>query len=221
MKTRLTLLTCLMLVCLWRVQAAEPAEQLFLNENFQGWAAASAKASETTIKAVTYYGDSIKYTLYNVAVMPTYTAKNTNGVTTVGAIQTQKVDPASSYFIVSGFPNVTKATFTHSYTGGTRGCIISCKGDGDADWAVLLNANTTAASGQSNTFDINKTNVSLRFQGNMALTSCTEASVRCTNTGIWPRISKSVCIFTPPLCSRNVAQGQRVKHKLMVVLSKA
>jgi hypothetical protein len=70
--------------------------------------------------------------------------------------------------VVSGFPNVTKATFKHSYTGGSRGCIISAKGDGDADWVVLLSANTTSAAGQSNTFDINKNNVSLKFSGNLA-----------------------------------------------------
>lgn len=161
-------LIVLLFACAIHIYAREPKEQLLLNENFQGWTASSASQTATTINAVTYYGDSIKYTLYNVAVMPSYTAKNSNGVTSVGAVQTQKVDPANSYFIISGFPNVTKTVFKHSYTGGTRGCIISAKGDGDADWVVLMNANTRSAAGQTDTFNIGKNNVSLRFQGNMA-----------------------------------------------------
>jgi hypothetical protein len=155
-------------VCCLMAKAGTPVEQILISENFQGWAAQSASTTEKTVGGVTYYGDSVHYTYYNVAVMPTYTAKGDNGVTSVGAIQTQKVDPASSYFIVSGFPSVTKAIFKHSYTGGSRGCTISAKGDGDADWIVLLSANTTAAAGQLTSLDINKTNVSLRFQGNIA-----------------------------------------------------
>lgn len=143
-------------------------EQVLLNENFQGWTAASASTGETVIDKTTFYGDPVKYTLVNVAVMPAYLAKGDNGVTTVGALQTQKVDPANSYVVLSGFPNVSRAVFKHSYTGGSRGCIISVKGDGDADWVVLLNANTTAAAGQNSEFTVNKTNVSFKFSGNLA-----------------------------------------------------
>jgi|GEM_PF-1139557 len=159
------------MMCMTSLQAAQyhvttATEQVLIAENFQGWTAVSATASLSTVGGITYYGDSIDFNLYNVAVMPTYTAKNTNGVTSIGAIQTQKTDPASSYFIATGFASVTKAVFKHSYTGGTRGCTISCKGDGDADWVTLFSANTTAAAGQIDTLSVNRTNVSLRFQGN-------------------------------------------------------
>jgi len=143
-------------------------DQLLVSENFQTWDALSATTSLTTKGTVTNYGDSIFFDLYNVAVVPTYPAKSDNGITSVGAIQTQKVAAASSYFILRGLKSVSKAIFKHSYTGSSRGCTISCKGDGDADWVTLFSANTTAAAGQSTELVVNRTNVSLRYQGNTA-----------------------------------------------------
>lgn len=167
---QLRLFFCFLLFSNFTLIAA--TEQLLISENFQGWTASSVSTSETTKLVKSMYGEDITYAWKNCAIIPTQVAKSDNSVTSVGAVQTNKVAVTDQYFTVSGFATVTRAILKHSYTGSARGCIIQVKGDGDADWVTLFSANTTNAAGQSTEIPINRTNVSIRFTGNNAGQKC-------------------------------------------------
>ena len=51
--------------------------------------------------------------------------------------------------------------------------------------------------------------------------SFTDAGVKYTEIGRLPLKSTRVCIFIPPLFLRNLAHGHNLRHRLMVLLSKA
>ncbi len=141
------------------VFSASATEVLLVNENFQGW-----ESTFTSPKsAKTIQGEDITYTWSGCVITKDYVAKSDNGVTSAGAINTNK--GANDYFEISGLPHVTRFIMKHSYTGGSRGCIISVK-VGNGAWEEKFNANATAAAGQSTEILVNGDNVSIRFASN-------------------------------------------------------
>ena len=144
--------------------AVEAQEKLLYSTNFQNWAALSASATEQKVtKTTDFSNETLEFKLLQNAVNPTGwdATRFTDPPASVGYIQAAKV--VGSYIITTPLQSITKVTFVHGATGGSRGYKLWKKGAADADWVAVSSAFASPSQGQAVTVDINDTNVALKF----------------------------------------------------------
>jgi len=147
------------------VQSAWAQEKLLYSTDFQNWAALSASSTEQIVEKTTdFSSETLKFTLFQNAVAPAgWDATRFSPPATVGYIQAAKV--VGSYIITSPLKSITKVSFTHGATGGSRGYRLWKKNATDADWVSVTSATAYASpsQGQTVTATINDTDVALKF----------------------------------------------------------
>ena len=159
----------LVFLLLFSAIAASAQEKLLYSTNFQDWAALTASTTEQTVNKTTdFSNEALDFKLFQNAVAPTGwdATRFTNPPASVGYIQAAKVTSgATSYVITSALKSITKVTFTHGATGGSRGYRLWKKNATDADWVSVTSATAYAspAQGQTVTATINDTDVALKF----------------------------------------------------------
>ena len=131
--------------------------------NFQDWddVASSTTASTKTV-TTKKSNEELTFTFAETQISSTGTnAKFTNTeVITAGYAMAAKT--ATPYIETSALASITKVTYVHAATGGSRGWGLEVKGDGDADW-VKVQENFCAQAGTLVSVDINRTNCQLRW----------------------------------------------------------
>lgn len=165
MKKRFTFLFALVVSLLMGTNAfAGVAEKVVYQTKFQDWTKQSASTTATTVEKTTTDGQTLTFTLFNTAVDPEGTnAKFTGEVCTTGYLQTAKDEVNVPYIETSALKSITKLEIVQAATGGTRGITIFVKGDGDADWVELHNTSISSQSGETLSFDVNKTNCQIKI----------------------------------------------------------
>ena len=145
--------------------ALKAQEKLLYSTNFQNWSALSASATEQSVSKITdFSNETLTFKLFQNAVAPTgWDATRFSPPATVGYIQAAKV--VGSYIITSPLKSITKVSFTHGATGGSRGYRLWKKNATDADWVSVTSATAYASpsQGQTVTATINDTDVALKF----------------------------------------------------------
>ncbi len=141
---------------------AEVSECKLYSTNFQDWDAVSSSTSESTKSVTTRYSEeSLTFSFSETAIVPDGTnSKFTADVITTGYAMSAKT--ATPYIETTALADVTKVTYVHCATGGSRGWGLQCKGDGDEDWVTVWST-YCAQAGTAVSVDINRQNVQLRW----------------------------------------------------------
>lgn len=138
-------------------------EEVLYFTNFQDWdAAASSTTAATKTVQTNKSEETLVFSFAETQIAPTGTnTKFTNSeVITAGYAMAAKT--ATPYIETSALASITKVSYVHAATGGSRGWGLQAKGDGDADW-VTLHSTTCAQAGEMVTVDVNRTNCQLRW----------------------------------------------------------
>ena len=144
-------------------------ERLLYSTNFQNWSALSASTTEQSVtKTTSFTNEALTFKLFQNEVAPTGwdATRFTNPPASPGYIRAAKVlSGATSYIITSPLKSITKVSFTHGATAGSRGYRLWKKSATDADWVAVTSATAYAnpAAGQTVTATINDINVALKF----------------------------------------------------------
>ncbi len=159
-------LLILLLLCTVAMRAQE---RLLYSTNFQNWSALSASTTEQSVtKTTSFTNEALTFKLFQNEVAPTGwdATRFTNPPASPGYIRAAKVlSGATSYIITSPLKSITKVSFTHGATAGSRGYRLWKKSATDADWVAVTSATAYAnpAAGQTVTATINDINVALKF----------------------------------------------------------
>ncbi len=145
-------------------------ERLLYSDNFQGWTAAAASGTESSVtKTTDFTNESLTFKLMQIQVDPVkYDATRFNyNIASTGALIANKMATATDpcYFQLSPLKSITKIYTVIGATGSSRGYQIWKKADGDADWVSIYSAYANPTNGDSTTIVIpgNNTNVALKF----------------------------------------------------------
>jgi len=144
--------------------------KLLYSDNFQGWTAVAASATESSVvKTTDFSNETLTFKLLNVSVDPTkYDATRFNyPLVSTGALITAKMAAATDpcYIELSPLKSITKIYMIEGATGSNRGFKVWKKADGDADWVAIYSNAASPSSGDSTTIAIpgSQTNVALKF----------------------------------------------------------
>ena len=147
--------------CLF-AQAAGVELQLYAT-NFQDWDAVASSTTPTT-KTVTTNGsnETLTFTFAEVQIAPDGTnAKFTNTeVITTGYAMAAKT--ATPYIETTVLSNVSKVSYVHAATGGSRGWGLQCKSPDATEWETL-SSDFCAQAGTRVDIEVNRENVQLRW----------------------------------------------------------
>lgn len=139
-----------------------PVERALYTTDFTEW---TAKASSTTASSVDvttdFTSEKLTFTFAEVKVDPAGTNAKFANPATLGYLMGAKT--ATTYIETSALGNISKVTFIHCATGGSRGWGMKVKGDGDADWVTLSNTYAAPSGGCEKTVEVHRTNCKLRF----------------------------------------------------------
>ncbi len=145
-------------------------ERLLYSDNFQGWTAAAASGTESSVtKTTDFTSESLTFKLMQIQVDPTkYDVSRFNyAITSTGALIANKMATAADpcYIELSPLKSITKIHMVVGATGSSRGYQVWKKADGDASWVSIYSAYANPTNGDSTTIYIpgNKTNVALKF----------------------------------------------------------
>jgi len=147
--------------------AVKAQEKLLYSTGFQDWAALNASATEQKVtKTTDFSNETLEFKIFQNAVSPTGwdATRFTDPPANVGYIQAAKITSgATSYITTSALKSITRVSFTHGATGGSRGYKLWKKGAADADWVAVSSAFASPSQGQTVTVTINDTDVALKF----------------------------------------------------------
>lgn len=136
-------------------------EKLIYGTQFSDWSTAAAADSYTT-DVTTSDSQKITFTLHQTKVDPTsFDESRFKEPSTKGYLIAEKNKQGT--ITTTAFKNITKLTYVHGATGGSRGWGLKVKGDGDEDWVTVYSTFASPAQGQKVELDINRSNVQLQF----------------------------------------------------------
>lgn len=138
--------------------AGKTKEADLINTDMSDLSAVSSGDANTQVITTTGSKEDITFTFHNTTVEPAYTNSK---FTLTGAMVAQKNGQAT--ITTSAFNNITKVTYVHGATGGSRGWGLKVKGDGDSDWVTLSDAFADPAGGATVAVDVNRKNVQLQW----------------------------------------------------------
>lgn len=152
---------------------ADVQERLIYATDFQDWTSIGSSTTPTTVKKTTNFSkEEFDITFCETSVDPSgyqetrfcYTdgsGKGTGPFTTGYAMAAKSATP---YIETGVLGNITKVSFVHGATGGSRGWKCLKKSSKDADWVVLSEAVANPATGIEVICAINEDSVALRFE---------------------------------------------------------
>lgn len=149
------------------IDGGTPEEKQLYATDFTDWPTINRKtATNENVEVTTKYSkESLVFTLNGVGADPAGNQSKFSAYTgyMISAKYPDEYSAAEPSAVTSPLASITKIEFTQAATGGSRGWVISVKGDGDDDWVPLFNQSIATQSGETHTIDVNRTNVQLRF----------------------------------------------------------
>ena len=149
---------------------AQSNEKVLYSTDFQDWDESFPQVPAIPINKKTIDGQDLIFYMNNVTCDPSGTdAKFTGTNVTVGYLRGEKAEnansPNKSYIETSTLKSVTSITFVQAATGGKdkRGWRVQVQEEGQSTWTDVFKTPIHDTSGETDTININKTNVKIRF----------------------------------------------------------
>lgn len=156
-----TFATCVTLTPVFSKQEG-PVERALYTTDFSEWKEVKSSTSATSVDVTTEFTkEKLTFTFAEVKVDPAGTNAKFVYPATLGYLMGAKT--ATPYIETSALGNISKVTFVHCATAGSRGWGMKVKGDGDADWVTLSNSYANPSGGCEKTVEVHRTNCKLRF----------------------------------------------------------
>lgn len=141
--------------------AATQKEKVLYSTEFSDWSSAGV-ADAYNAKVSTNDGQVLTFTLHQTKVDPTsFDTTRFKEPSTPGYLIAEKNKQGT--ITTTALKDITKVTFVHGATGGSRGWGLKVKGDGDSDWVTLSSAYASPSQGQKVTVNVNRKNCQLQF----------------------------------------------------------